>query len=438
MTQRLFVAAILLGITRAEKAIACPGLYDGTPPSGTAEVPTAAEYNTLLKTLDLEAVKADIVALLQSSKECWPADFDNYGPFFIRLAWHCSGSYRKTDGKGGCAGGRQRFSPEGSWDDNTNLDKARALLAPIKAKYGAGLSWGDLFTLAGTTALRNMGAPIKQFCAGRIDSPDGSDSLDLGPSPEQEKDAPCAINGKCQKPLGTTTIGLIYLNPEGPVARNQKTGAWEPVPDPKLSMKDVRDTFERMDHDDRDTVALIGGGHAFGKTHGACPKGAGDPPSKVYMRCTPHHCPDDAIPWPGLCGTGKGNDAYTSGFEGPWTTKPLQWDTEFFQKLLNNTWEKHRGPGGKWQWRIRNPGSDAEAKLMRLTSDMALLEDEKYLSIVKEFAQDIGAFDEAFDSAWTKLITKGGSWSPERKCDSGTFPDHLLADNGMLPSDIMV
>lgn len=412
----------------------CDGLYEGTPPSDMdSECPSPTEYDKALKSLDLEAVKADLVKLFIDSKDCWPADFGNYGPFFVRLAWHCSGTYRKTDGKGGCAGGRQRFEPERSWDDNTNLDKARALLTPIKQKYGLGLSWGDLFTLAGTTALRSMGTPVKQFCAGRVDSCDGKDSLDLGPSPQQEKDAPCPINGKCQKPLGSTTIGLIYLNPEGPVAKNETTGAWSPNPNPKLSARDVRDSFSRMDHDDRDTVALIGGGHAFGKGHGACPEGAGKSPLEVYKNES-----SGEIPWAGLCGSGKGKDAYTAGFEGPWTTKPLIWDNEYYKKLLSQEWEKFKGPGGKWQWRIKNPSSGDEAKLMRLTSDMSLVEDEKYLAIVKEFAEDMKAFDEAFDAAWTKLITKGGSWSPERKCDSGVFPEQLLASNGMLPHDIVV
>jgi len=287
--------------------------------------------------------------------------------------------------------------------------------------------------LAGTTALRSMGTPIKQFCAGRIDSCDGTDSLDLGPSPQQEKDAPCPINGKCKKPLGSTTIGLIYLNPEGPIAKNETTGTWAPNPDPKQSVGDVRDSFSRMDHDDRDTVALIGGGHAFGKSHGACPKGPGQSPKEVYKHLKPGE-----IPWAGLCGTGKGNDTYTAGFEGPWTTNPLRWDNEFYKNLLNHQWEKFRGPGGKWQWRIKNPSSGDEAQLMRLTSDMALVEDEKYVALVKEFAEDMHAFDEAFDVAWTKLITKGGSWSSERKCDNGgSFPEHLLARNGMLPGDVV-
>jgi catalase (peroxidase I) len=421
-------------------ASACKGLYDGTPPSDQSnKCVSPDEYAEALKALDLEAVKKDIQDAMTNSQDCWPADFGNYGPFFVRLAWHCSGSYRKSDGKGGCSGGRQRFEPERSWPDNTNLDKARALLAPIKEKYGAGLSWGDLFTLGGTTALRSMGTPIKQFCAGRIDSCDGLESLDLGPGYQQEQKYPCKRQGKCKNAsgLGSTTVGLIYLNPEGPVALNESTGQWSPNPDPLLSAADVRDSFSRMDHDDRGTVALIGGGHAVGKTHGACPSGAGKSPKEAYASQK-----DDEIPWPGLCGTGKGKDSFTAGFEGPWTTNPLKWDIEYFEKLVNKDgtlveWEKHIGPGGHWQWRLKNP-KENERGLMRLTSDMALTQDSKYLAIVKEFRNNITAFDEAFDIAWTKLITKGGSWSKSKFCDSGSFPEHLLLSNGMLPTDLMV
>eukprot|EP00434_Breviolum_minutum_P045270 symbB.v1.2.040550.t1/scaffold7326.1/size11906/1 len=306
-----------------------------------------------------------------SWQECWPADEGNYGPLFVRLAWHCSGTWRITDGRGGCAGGRQRFEPERSWADNTNLDKARALLWPIKAKYGDGLSWGDLFILAGTTAIKTMGGPISEYCAGRIDAPDGTDSLDLGPSPQQEKYAPCPINGTCTRPLGSTTVGLIYLNPEGPVTK-RSDGSYQVDPDPAKSARDVRDSFGRMGMNDSQTVALIGGGHTFGKTHGACPEGPGPSPRE-----------DINNPWPGKCGTGKGPDAFTSGMEGPWTTKPAQWDNEFFVNLFNRTWELIKGPGGHWQWQVQNAVED-EKKLMRLTSDVALLHDDSYKSIAHD------------------------------------------------------
>jgi len=397
----------------------------GTPPENQAAIPSVAAYNAALKALDIDAVTADLMALFWDSQDWWPADWGHYGPFFVRLAWHCSGTYRTTDGVGGCGGGRQRFEPEASWEDNTNLDKARALLSPIKMKYGDALSWGDLIIAAGTTALRASGAPIKQLCFGRIDEADGKKSLPLGPSAEQEKVAPCKVNGMCKGPLGATTVGLIYVNPEGPVM--EKGG--KPVPDPALSVKEIRRTFALMGHSDRGTVALIGGGHAIGKVHGACPKGAGPSPEEAY-NATPM-----GTPWPGLCGTGKGKDTFTSGFEGPWTTRPLRWDNEFFKVMLENEWEKHIGPGGHWQWRISN-ATGPLAGLMRLTSDLALLRDEEYLRIVKEFAGDMRAFDDAFDDAWFKLTTVNGNgkWAEEAKCDKGDFAE-LMGMPGMLHSD---
>jgi catalase (peroxidase I) len=409
-------------------ATACEGLWAGTPPADYAEAPSDSEYVAALMTLDIDAVKQDVAQLLTDSQECWPADFGHYGPFFVRLAWHCSGSYRKTDGKGGCGGGRQRFEPERSWPDNTNLDKARALLSPVKQKYGHALSWGDLFITAGTTALRQMGTPITKLCFGRIDDSDGTASLGLGPTAEQERTAPCPINGRCKKPLGSTTVGLIYINPEGTVL--EKDG--NPIPDPTLSVADIRDSFDRMNHDDRATVALIGGGHAFGKTHGACPKGAGAAPKQAYNKTTP------SIPWPGLCGTGKGNDTFTAGFEGPWTTKPLQWDNEYFKLLLEQVWEKHIGPGGHWQWRIKGAAGPLVG-LMRLTTDVALLHDPVYLNIVKEFASNMTAFNEAFDSAWFALTTTNGArWSPAAKCDTGEFRRDIDTVGAMLSSDVLV
>merc|ERR1712217_60704 len=334
-----------------------------------------ATYTKQLDELDVQALMTDIEALLTDSQSCWPADGGNYGPFFIRLAWHCSGTYRQTDGRGGCGGGRQRFEPEASWEDNANLDKARALLAPIKQKYGSKLSWGDLFVTAGTTAIKSMGGPVKQMCFGRIDDPDGTSSLDLGPSSHQQKVAPCGINGKCEEPLGSTTLGLIYVNPEGPVVQVEgETDVWVPNPDPAASVHDVRSAFSRMGMNDTETVALIGGGHAFGHTH-----------------------------------------TYTSGFTGPWTTTPYKWSNEFFTTLRSNKWEKYTSPLGHWQWRTKQRDGPA-ANVMRLTTDLTLLKDANYLQIVEKFAADPTKLDDAFAHAWSKLTTSGGRWAANKMC----------------------
>jgi len=404
-------------------------VLEGTPPTGYEAAPKPAQYDAALASLNLAQVKADIVERLTDSDPNWPADYGNYGPFFVRLAWHCSGTFRKTDGVGGCSGGRQRFDVEASWPDNTNLDKARALLAPIKNKYGIGLSWGDLFVLAGTTALRSMGAPIATFCAGRIDDPDGQLSAPLGPTAVQEETAPCAgpENGACQDDpdktnLAPTTIGLIYVNPEGPMGD----------PDPSLSANQIRVSFGKMGHDDRSTVALIGGGHAFGKTHGACTieNAAGSPPDKSYNLTNPH------LPWLGKCGSGKlkGKDknTFTSGFEGPWTSTPTRWGNEYFKYLLEKTWAKKIGPGGHWQWYMTEDASDP---IMRLTTDLALINDPEYKQIVEEFAANMTALDEAFDRAWTDLTTSGGKWSPNKKCDSFT---PLVYMQNMMASDVSI
>jgi len=400
--------------------------YDfGTPRTDQQSGPSAGDHAAALGALDLNALEHDLTDMFfEKSNSHWPADFGNYAPFFIRLAWHCSGTYRSIDGKGGCGGGRQRFEPERSWDDNAHLDKARALLAPIKRKYGDALSWGDLMTFAGTTALRSMGAPIEKHCVGRMDDEDGANSVALDP-------VDCEIPGHCPSPSGTGTKGLIYVNPEGPVL--EKGGS--PIPDPALSAKDIRDVFARMGDGDRDTVALIGGGHAFGKSHGACnvPGAGGVSPAEAFAA-------GRTRAWQGQCGSGAnkgiGENTVTSGFEGPWTTTPTQWSNEYFRWLLDFEWERFIGPGGHNQWRIKNATGDQEG-LLRLTADMALIYDDNYRALVQEFASDIDVLGKAFSDAWFRLTHRGGQWSDASRCDHGRVPSWVLDQNNnyMLESD---
>jgi len=374
----------------------CPGELYGTPPSDNATVPDIDTYNKALETLDIKAVIQDLQKLMMTNQECWPADIFNgnqsYAGLFVRLAWHCSGTYRMTDGVGGCSGGRQRFQPENSWQDNTNLDKARGLLWPLKQKYGDALSWGDLFIMAGTAAIINGGGPIDSICAGRVDDPDGTLSQPLGPGPQQP---PCAVNGDCQPPLGTAQVGLIYVNPQGFMGN----------PHPAQSAAQIRDIFGRMGFNDTQTVALIGGGHEFGKSHGACPKGAGPPPNVQPLN-----------PWPGMCGTGMGNDTYTSGIEGQWTSNPLVWDNEYFTQQDKDTYTLGKGPGDAWQWKNDRNG------YMMFTTDRALVNDTVYREIIHRFATDQQYLNVQFAAAWKKLTEDGGTWAEKKKCiDWGNY-----------------
>merc|ERR1719410_1177449 len=374
----------------------CPFLLEGTPATSNATIPDANLYNEELSSLDIKAVFGDIYDVLRESQECWPADSfgsdSSYGPLFIRLTWHCAGTYRDTDKIGGCGGGRQRFEPEASLPDNTNLDKAKALLYPIKEKYGDSLSWGDLLTFAGTAAIIDMDGPVTEVCAGRIDSSDGTESMPL------IDNTTCPEPGNCQEPLGQSTIGLIYVNPEGVMG----------IPDPSLSAERIREIFGRMGMDDTETVALIGGGHAFGKCHGACPAGPG---------ASPHE--DPLNPWPGNCGTGMGEDTYTSGLEGQWTTNPLQWDNEYFTQLIDDDYNLTLGDGDKYQWENQRNG------YLMLTTDLALVDDDDYRQIVASFAADIEVLNEAFSAAWAKLTTSGGVWATNKFCISG---EELISD----------
>jgi len=373
------------------------------PPRNKDKVPSRRKYAKALKNLDIKAVEKDLTDLMTANFKYWPndADYNHYGPFFIRLAWHCSGPFRATDGRGGCSGGRLRFEPERSWPDNTNLDKARSLVYPIKKKYGDGLSWGDLYTAAGSIAIQSMGGPTKPFCFGRIDDKNGKKS-DILNEPCKDPNGKKLPNGKCVGPWGPTTVGLIYVNPEGPIGADG-----HPRPEPALSAIDVQDSFGRMGMNAMEIVALIGGGHAFGKTHGACAdKGPGN------NQLAAKGCEI----WNGQCGgDGKGANTVTSGFEGPWTNTPTKWGNDYFKGLLEEKWEKHRGPGGLWQWRTENRSSTRKTN-MRLTSDMAFLENPVYKSMVEIFAKDQKALDNAFAHAWAQLTEAGSTWSEERKC----------------------
>ncbi|KAG2487020.1 hypothetical protein HYH03_014390 [Edaphochlamys debaryana] len=403
----------LLLLLPALASAGCPFGFDGADSAQNLLAEPVARRAALdveaVRSLDIDAVKDDLKKLFRNSQDFWPADFGHYGPLMVRLAWHCTGSYRLSDGRGGCDGARQRFDPERSWDDNTNLDKARSLLWPIKAKYGKALTWGDLIVLAGTTAIEDMGGPVLGVCLGRIDDADGTDSLPLGPSKEQEAVAPCETQGSCQSPLGSTTIGLIYVNPEGPHGE----------PDPVRSAPQVRDSFARMGMNDAETVALVGGGHAFGKAHGACPTGPGPAPKDQPLD-----------PWPGTCGAGpmkgKGDNTFTSGFEGPWTTNPTQWDNEYFKLLVDHEWESYISPGGHNQWRpVRKAnGEELDAasnpSVMMLTTDVSLTKDPGFLKWVKIYAENQTALDEAFSHAWYKLMTR--DVGPHSRCLGSQVP----------------
>ncbi|CAJ1960027.1 unnamed protein product [Cylindrotheca closterium] len=334
-------------------------------------------------------VKQDIADALTDSKDYWPADFGNYAGLMIRLAWHCAGSYRKSDGRGGCDGGRIRFSPELTWPDNGNLNFALQLLDPIKEKYGSKLSWGDLIILAGNVAIESTGGPILGFCGGRIDDPNGDNSLILGPNEMQEELTPCATIdqiGTCAYPLGPTVIGNIYVEPDG--AHNFKGDAAE-------SQKDVAEVFSRMGFNDTETVALVGGGHAWGKSHGPCMS----PP-----------CGEEGAD------LGIGINAFTSGFDGKWTVRPTEWTNDYFVNLFDEglNWTLKEGPSGKLQFFPEN-GPD----IMMLVTDMALAEGD-YRAISELYRDDIAALEHDFKHAWYHLTS--ADMGPASRCYGSEVP----------------
>ncbi|HVY92935.1 MAG TPA: peroxidase family protein, partial [Bryobacteraceae bacterium] len=303
--------------------------------------PMEPEFNYAkeFQTLDLQAVIKDLHALMTDSQDWWPADYGHYGPFFIRMAWHSAGTYRIGDGRGGAGAGTQRFAPLNSWPDNASLDKARRLLWPIKQKYGRKLSWADLMVLAGNVALDSMGLKTFGFGGGRVDVWEPQDDIFWGPEGKWLGDERYTGDRELDNPLGAVQMGLIYVNPEGP---NQN-------PDPVAAARDIRETFARMAMDDEETVALIAGGHTFGKAHGAASAG-------TYVGAEPEGAPieEQGFGWKNTFGTGSGPDTITSGLEGAWTTSPITWDNNYFENLFDYEWELVKGPGGAHQWAPKN------------------------------------------------------------------------------------
>tara|TARA_R110000772_G_scaffold31902_15_gene78442 strand:+ start:525 stop:2723 length:2199 start_codon:yes stop_codon:yes gene_type:complete len=356
-------------------------------------------YAEEFKSLDLEALKQDIKLLMTTSQEWWPADYGHYGPFFIRMAWHSAGTYRIHDGRGGASSGSQRFAPLNSWPDNCNLDKARALLWPIKQKYGRKLSWADLMVFTGNCALESMGFKTRGFAGGREDIWEPEEDIYWGPESTWLGDERYSGDRELANPLGAVQMGLIYVNPEGPNGN----------PDPLASAIDIRDTFARMAMNDEETVALVAGGHTFGKSHGAA-----DPEQYVGREPEGSSIEQQGLGWKNDFGSGHGDDTITSGIEGAWTPNPIEWDNGYFDVLLGYDWELTKSPAGAHQWTptasshaARAPAAGDPSKtqaLMMTTADMALKMDPVYAPISKRFHENPDEFADAFAKAWFKLM----------------------------------
>jgi catalase-peroxidase len=355
------------------------------------------DYVEEFKTLDLTAVKRDIAAVLTDSKDWWPADFGHYGPLMIRMAWHLAGTYRINDGRGGAGAGQQRFAPLNSWPDNVSLDKARRLLWPVKQKYGQKISWGDLMVLTGNVALESMGFKTFGFGGGREDVWEPDDDVYWGPETTWLDDERYSGDRELQEPLAAVQMGLIYVNPQGPNGN----------PDPLAAARDIRETFRRMAMNDEETVALIAGGHTFGKTHGAGPESdVGPDPEAAPIE-------QQGLGWKSSFGTGVGNDAITSGIEVIWTDTPITWDNSFFRILFGYEWELTRSPAGAHQWQpkdgaaagtVPDPHDPSKRRTpMMLTTDLSLRFDPIYEPISRRFMEDQEAFADAFARAWFKL-----------------------------------
>src|SRR5829696_6471063 len=388
------------------------------------------DYAAEFESLDLAEVKQDIYDLMTDSQAWWPADFGHYGPFFIRMAWHSAGTYRVSDGRGGGGAGMQRFAPLNSWPDNANLDKARLLLWPVKQKYGKKLSWADIMILAGNCALESMGFKTFGFGGGRADVWE-PEEVYWGSEDEWLGDKRYTGERELENPLGAVQMGLIYVNPQGPNGN----------PDPVAAAHDIRETFGRMAMDDYETVALIAGGHTFGKTHGAAD-------AEEYVGPEPEGAPleQQGLGWKNRYGSGKGRDTITSGLEVTWTPTPTKWDNSFLETLYGWEWELSESPAGAKQWVAKDAGNvipDPETneltrKPTMLTTDLALRFDPVYDEIGRRFLANPDEFADAFARAWYKLLHRDmgpvsrylGPWVPEPQLWQDPVPavDHALID----------
>ncbi len=390
--------------------------------------PTGEEfdYPTEFESLDLAAVKADIAELMTTSQAWWPADYGHYGPLFIRMAWHSAGTYRIHDGRGGAGSGTQRFAPLNSWPDNANLDKARRLLWPVKQKYGRQISWADLMILAGNCALESMGFETFGFGGGREDVWEPEEDIYWGPEDTWLGDERYSGDRELANPLGAVQMGLIYVNPEGPNG----------VPSALAAARDIRETFARMAMNDEETVALIAGGHSFGKTHGAAD-------SAQYVGREPEGAglEEQGLGWRNTFGSGRAGDTITSGLEGAWTPTPISWDDSFFTTLFGYDWDLVKSPGGAWQWVPTDPSAadavpDAHDPTKRhapvmLTTDLALRMDPIYAPISRRFHEHPGEFADAFARAWYKLTHR--DMGPVSRYLGPEVPDEQLIWQDPVP-----
>ncbi len=373
------------------------------------------DYAAEFQTLDLEAVRQDLYALMTDSQDWWPADYGHYGPLFIRMAWHSAGTYRIHDGRGGARSGTQRFAPLNSWPDNANLDKARRLLWPIKKKYGRKISWADLMILAGNCALESMGLETIGFAGGREDVWEPEEDICWGPETEWLGDERYSGDRELDNPFGAVQMGLIYVNPEGPNAK----------PDPLAAAHDIRETFGRMAMDDEETVALIAGGHTFGKCHGAGDAACvGPEPEAAGIE-------EQGLGWTSKHASGRGADAITSGLEGAWTSNPTAWDNGFFDMLFGYEWELTKSPAGAWQWTAKDVdkkdlapesnGSGKRVPTIMATTDLSLRMDPVYEPISRRFHENPDELAEAFAKAWYKLTHR--DMGPYSCCLGSLVPD---------------